>query len=93
MRNFFETVRRWFFFIALVLGVVAWSCFFIPKLNEHSRNLGEAEGLQRDIDGLEDQLKVYRKKQDRFKTDPKFVEQMANEVGMVKPGEMIFKFD
>jgi cell division protein FtsB len=75
-----------------VMGLVGASVAFIPKWQEHralQRQRAAAEEALRDE---EEMLKVLKMKQERFQRDPRFVEQIAHDLGMAKPDEVIFKF-
>ena len=55
-------------------------------LAKHAENLARIENTERAI-------AEYRLKQQRFRTDAKFVEQLARERHRVFPGELVFVFD
>ena len=90
--NFWKTVYRtaWAIFAGLALAAAA--IVFIPKWREYQeyhRRRAEAQELMRMEN---DRLNLLKQKQERFETDPRFVERMAHEQGLARPGEVIFRF-
>ena len=49
--------------------------------------------MLRRIDFKGHEIKVLKDKQQRFKTDPEFVERVARMNRRVRPGELVFVFD
>lgn len=80
----------WFILGALILTGLA--CLFVPEYNQYTEYQKRMAALQGDIEAEEQTLKALKIKQDRFKTEKRFVEHVAHEVGMVKENETIFKF-
>lgn len=76
-----------------VVFVIAAVLLFQPKLRQlratqaEKARLEELERLDREL------LQALKEKQDRFARDPRFVEQVAHDMGMARPGEVLFKFD
>jgi len=75
-----------------VLIAVAVLCMFWPKIRLHQEyQRKEAELLEEKR--MEEQLIMHLKRQqERFKSDPKFVERIAHEQGMAWTNETLFKF-
>lgn len=79
---------------AIIVGavIVAMVCIFIPKIQKHhelqDRKTAATEGQQK----LKEEIRDLRVKQDRFASDPVFVERTARENNYVKPDEVVFKF-
>lgn len=81
----------WGILIALFLLVVSVS-FFVPRYNnlcELRRQKVQIEEENRRIDEMTKDLRI---KQKRFRSDSEFIEHVARESGMLKPGETLFKF-
>ena len=49
--------------------------------------------LQKENQRLETEIANLRTKQERFTSDPAFVERTAKEMGMIRTNEIVFKFD
>jgi cell division protein FtsB len=90
--NFWVLVYRFAWILVIVLCVIAAICVFLPKCHSfqdlQQKKLTLAEGNAR----LDARVRQLEKDQDRFRTDPEFVERVARQQGMAKPGETIFKF-
>ena len=90
--NFWQCIYKstWFILGALILTGLA--CLFVPEYKQYTEYQKRMAMIQADIDSEEQSLKELKIKQDRFKTEKRFVEHVAHEVGMVKENETIFKF-
>lgn len=76
-----------------VLIVIIILYAFVPKIQEY-RDLQKVE-LKKSADVRSDQeiLDQLKLQQEKLRTDPHYVERVAREeIGMAKPGELIFKF-
>jgi len=81
----------WTVIAGLAVILVLWA--FVPKIREY-HNLQKVEAQKSAAVRTEqenyDQLK---QQQDRLRNDPHFIERVAREeIGLAKPGELIFKF-
>ncbi|MFT5496912.1 MAG: cell division protein FtsB [Kiritimatiellia bacterium] len=65
---------------------------FMPELREYNLNNTTINVLEEDIAKQEADYQQLHKKQERFKKDPSYVEQIAHEMGMVYSHETIYKF-
>ena len=75
-----------------VLVIIGLLCLFSPKCQkltqlQKTRNELAAKNTER-----EDEIKDLKIKQERFTSDPAFVEHTAREAGMVTDGEVVYKF-
>jgi len=84
------TIKSMWFFIAAIIfaGLVG---LFLPQMNKHQSYQESITELETEIKDGEESLKQLHVKQERFRTEKRFVEHVAHEVGMVKPGEILFK--
>ncbi len=80
--------------------VTAFLCVFAagliiipPKMAQFRRLEQQRNELLRRIDHKKAEIKVLKERQQRFKTDPEFVEAVARQNKRVRPGEMVFVFD
>lgn len=91
--NFWLVVYRtaWVMLLAVViLGVVS---LFLPKIRQNEERQRRAAELEAHNRVREDQLKQLRSQQERFQSDPGYVERIAREeLGKAKPGETVFRF-
>ena len=77
---------------AILLLIIVAMTFFIPKnkaLQDYQKRRGLLQQENRQTEAVVNDLK---ERQDRFNTDPAFVERTAREAGMVKKDEIVFKF-
>ncbi len=65
---------------------------FAPKVRQFQSYQGRCSQLQQQIDITVAAEKELKEKQQRFKTDPQFVEKVAHEVGYARKNEIIFHF-
>ena len=76
-------------FILFTIGLV---CIFLPKCH-HLRQLQQHKAeLQRENRETASLTRALQAKQERFSSDPAYVERVARETGMVKPNEVIFQY-
>lgn len=78
--------------IALIIFAIGAICLFVPKYREYA-------GLQKKRDIMveqnrekSEQIKALKEKQERFTTEPAFVERTARKAGMVTKDEIVYKF-
>lgn len=75
--------------VSLVIGVV---CVFLPKCYSYQELKRRKQALEESNTKMEASIRAIEKKQERFRSDPEYVERVAREQGMVKPGETVFRF-
>ena len=94
----FTTVNFWAILykaacIAVAVAVaIAIVCIFLPQSHRFKEMEGRKLVLQESNAKLEARLRDLNEDQRKFRTDPEFVERIAREQGMAKPGETIFRF-
>ncbi len=92
------TVNGWVLVFRVALGValvavaIAVACVFVPQQNRFRDMELRKLVLQESNAKLEMRLRELDENQRRFHSDPEFVERIAREQGMAKPGETIFRF-
>lgn len=79
----------WFVLTVLIVGGLA--CIFVPEYGKYTEYRNQIEALDSELAEQEQVLRALKTKQDRFKTERRYVEFIAHEVGMVHPHETIFK--
>ena len=78
------------FAVILIIAVVA---LFLPKVRQARDRARRAAVIEEENRAKEEQTKQLRQQQERFMSDPKYVERVAREeLGKAKPGETIFRF-
>lgn len=65
---------------------------FVPKIRRYQESYVKREEFRDENRRLAEEVKKLRDKQERFTSDPLFVERTAREIGMVKPDEIVFKY-
>ena len=76
-----------------VLAVIIILIAFVPKIKQY-HDLQKVEVQKSsDVRLEQERLDQLKQQQDKLRTDPHYVERVAREeIGMAKPGEIIFKF-
>jgi cell division protein FtsB len=90
--NAWEFVYKVAWVFAAILCAVWVVCMFIPKIKLIGDLQTKKADLQEQVGRMESNVKDLKDKQERFATDPAFVEKTARENGMVKTNELLFKF-
>ena len=85
-------ICRYGWMAIFVLVVVHAVLFLIPKYEEIQEKHRIRLTMQEENRKTEADITELRIKQDRFATDPSFVERVARENEYVKPDETVFKF-
>ena len=77
--------------VALVVGIVLR--LYLPKIEEQKRLRAQAEAIRQDLQREAEYLRQLKRKQEKLREDPNFVEKIAREdLNYAKPGETIFRF-
>ncbi len=85
-------ITRVFWLIVLGSIVVGFFALFTPKYaqyNELNRRVREMQESNRELASA---IRRLESQQQRFVSDPSFVERTARELGMAKPGEIVYKY-
>jgi cell division protein FtsB len=74
-------------FVILIVGL------FSPKVRQLRDLEAREQRLREEVELEKELLRHLQTKQERLRTDPRFVEKIAREeLGLAKPGETVFKF-
>lgn len=77
----------------LALALVGIVLLFAPMVNNYrSLRREEAEWVER-VRQKDEDLKSLKQKQEQFKTDPRFVEVIAHDLGLAKTNEVLIKIE
>ncbi|OGV60057.1 MAG: hypothetical protein A2283_19820 [Lentisphaerae bacterium RIFOXYA12_FULL_48_11] len=90
--NYWVTIYRVAWGLVIILITIAVISAFIPKVQRYNESYKKRAEYQEENKHLAEELKILRDKQERFNSDPLYVERTAREIGMVKPNEVIFKY-
>lgn len=80
----------WFALGTLVL--IGMGFMFIPLIQLDQEYHRREEQLRHDIQTKQQAIRELQLKQERFESDPAFLERIAHEFGLAKPGETLFRF-
>ena len=77
----------------LFSGVVIFSWVYLPSLSKyHDLKLQEDE-LDKQIEKYSTEVETIKEERDLLKNDPEYLEKVIrDELGLVKPGEIVYKF-
>lgn len=90
--NFWAMVYRLAWIIVVICCVIAVICVFVPRAHNYQELQRRRRTLEEDSARIETRIRELNEKQRRFRNDPEYVERIAREQGMAKPGETIFRF-
>ena len=90
--NFWDILYKAACIAVAVAIVIAIICVFVPQSHRFRELESRKVAMQEANARLEARLRELDENQHRFRTDPEFVERIAREQGMAKPGETIFRF-
>jgi cell division protein FtsB len=90
--NFWVMLYRLAWIVVLVCCAIAVLCVFVPRAHNHQELQKRKRTVEENNARLESRIRELDEKQQRFRSDPEFVERIAREQGMAKPGETIFRF-
>ena len=92
--KFWLVVYRAFSVAFVVILIIGIANFFLPKIRQNREKQRKAAVLEEENRIKEGMVKQLREKQERFLSDPKYIERIAREeFGKAKPGETIFRFN
>lgn len=89
--NYWVAVYRVARLLAVILAVVVAFFVFLPKYNRLRQLQQQKLQLREENRRVQTRTLDLRQRQERFRGEPAFVERTAREMGMVKPGETVFK--
>jgi hypothetical protein len=72
--------------VVLLIGLI---CVFLPQYAKYREMQQKELHLKREMVAQEAALKQYQQLQAKFPSDPRFVERMAREAGMVRTNEAV----
>jgi cell division protein FtsB len=78
--------------LLIVLCVTGLTCIFLPRCNSLRELQRKRTALREENHVIAERTRELRVSQERFRTEPAFVERTARETGMIRPDETLFKF-
>jgi cell division protein FtsB len=90
--NYWVILYRIAWIVVIVAVVVGLVCIFLPRANSFQELQRRKRALQESNARAETRVQQLDENEHRFRTDPEFVERIAREQGMAKPGETIYRF-
>ena len=90
--NYWATIYKCLWGVAILLLVAVMISFFIPKYRTLCEYRKKRDDLQQTNQRTETMIRDLRRKQEQILSDPAFIERTARESGMVKQDEVVFKF-
>lgn len=90
--NIWRLIYQFSWGLLAVLMVIGLLCVFTPKCHTLNRLQNKRDALEVKNAAKATAIKDLKIKQERFTTEPAFVERTARESGMVTPGEKVYKF-
>ena len=93
MNAFLTIITRTALAAIFLLVLVGAGMAIVPKFSQLKGMTQQRDDLLRRIGHKNHEIKVLKDKQQRFQTDPEFVEHIARINGRAKPGELIFRFE
>ncbi len=85
--------KRFALFWLLVIGVVIFSWVYLPTLTKYHELDLQKEELDKEIEKLTQEIQQKKEERDLLKNDVEYLEKVIrDEMGLVKPGEIVYKF-
>ena len=86
--NCWEIIYKASWVALAVLSVIAAVCMFVPKVHLYNNLQVKKAEMQEEVRNIEAQVKELKDNQERFTSDPEFVERTAREMGYMKTNEI-----
>lgn len=90
--KYWNLINRVVLVAVVVMAVVGILLAFTPKVKQMQAYQNTRDTLQQRIEITVTAEKELKEKQQRFRTDPVYVERVAHEVGYARKSEMIYHF-
>ncbi len=93
MNVLLKIITRTTLITAFLCVMAAGLVIIPPKMAQLRRLEQQRNDMLRRIDHKNNEIKVLKEKQQRFKAEPEFVEHIARQNKRVRPGELVFVFE
>ncbi len=87
-----RVIVRVFWIVLAGICIVAFLTFFTPKYHQYNELNKRIRDMQQNNRALKTAIQRLEMRQRRFVSDSSFVERTARELGMAKPGEIVYKY-
>ncbi len=89
--NIWVAIYRMSWVLIIGMIVVALVKLWTPKWKEMQEYRRRQQELAREIALEEEMIQLLRRKQERFRTDPAFVERLAHDLGLARSNEILVR--
>ncbi len=90
--SYWTVINRFVWVALAVLVLVGMGFMFVPLINQDRELQRRESALQEEIRLDQERVRELQLKQERFRSDPAFIERIAHELGLAKPNETVFRF-
>lgn len=90
--SFWHYVYRVAYGLLILLVTIGLISLFYPQYRQYRGYKEREDELREQIRMEQELIQALKRKQEKFDHDPRFVEQIAHEVGLARPDETIYKF-
>ena len=87
-----SVIYRYVWIALGTLVLIGMGFMFVPLIQQDREYQRREDALKSDIAQDEERIRTLRLKQERFESDPAFIERIAHDLGLAKPDETIFRF-
>lgn len=86
-------MKKTFVFLWIFGGVILFSWIYLPSLSKYHDLKVQQEELDKQIEKFSTDVTAIREERDLLKNDPEYLQKVIrDELGLVKPGEIVYKF-
>jgi cell division protein FtsB len=89
--KFWITIYRFSWGLFVLLCAICVLCFFVPKLRQHDKLQRDKAAKVEEIHDTQAKIAELQRRQEQFSTDPRYVEHIARQRGMVKANELVVR--
>ncbi len=90
--SYWTVINRFVWAALAVLVLVGMGFMFVPLIHQDRELQRRESALQEEIRLDQERVRELQLKQERFQSDPAFIERIAHELGLAKPNETVFRF-
>jgi len=87
-------VRKTFLFLGVIAGLIfLFTLIYLPTLSRYRELKAQSDLLDSDIQIIEDKIRALTEEKRLLENDVQYLERIIrDEMGLVKPGEIVYKF-
>lgn len=90
--SYWTVINRFVWVALAVLVLVGMGFMFVPLIHQDRELQRRESALREEIRLDQERMRELQLKQERFRSDPAFIERIAHELGLAKPNETVFRF-